>query len=139
MRVRDLPLLLPQFMEERESIVEAIRLLDASGARLLLTACGGCPAVVQRSDLEAVLPSPATLLARYEIPALLERIRLCEAVRGPAPLVHPDEGLRRAVAIMREWEWRPLVVVEGSALRGVVSVELLVAALADAQAGLGPC
>lgn len=128
LRLREIPLIQAPFVDERASITLALRIMDASGSPVLLTTCRGRPAVLTRSDIQLLLPSPATTLARYEVPDLVERVLVREAVRGPAPLVSAGEEVRRAVALMREWEWRPLVVVDGEAIRGVLTPEAILMA-----------
>ncbi|HEY8490054.1 MAG TPA: EamA family transporter [Dehalococcoidia bacterium] len=130
-RLREIPPVRAPFVEERDSITRALRLLEEDRAAVLLTTYRGRPAVLTRADLERLLPSPATTLARYEVPDLVERVQVREAVRGPAPVLSADEEVRRAVAVMREWEWRPLVVMDGPNLYGVLTAEAILAATVE--------
>lgn len=129
LRLRDIAPMRAPFIPDSESIVEALRLLNQSRAPALLTTYRGQPAVLDRADIELVLPSPASSLARYEMPDLVERVKVREAVRGPAPLLSTNDTLARAVAIMREWDWRPVVVVDGHSLYGLLTAGALLTVL----------
>lgn len=129
LRLQDIPAASAPFIERDQTIVDALRLLNGSGAPALLTTDRGRPAVVTRADLDLVLPSPASSLARYEIPALLARVKVAEAVRGPAPVVSRHDSVAKAIAMMGEWDWRPLVVTDGGRPQGVVTAGMLLAAL----------
>lgn len=129
-RLREVPPLRVPYVQPRRTIVEAARLLEEPGAAgLLLTKCGDRPGVVTRADVSRLMPSPATTLARHEIPALLARVTVAEAVRSPAPTAGPDEDVRKAVLLMREYDWQPLVVADGEWVYGVVTTGALLAAL----------
>ena len=120
------------FVGERRSIVEALRLLNQTGAPGLLTTYQGRPAVVTRADIELALPSPVTSLGRYEIPALLERVKVQQVVRGPSPVVGSEESLRTAVALLREC-WRPLVVVNGDRPSGILTAKKVLMVLVESE------
>lgn len=133
LRVRDVALLPAPSISESRTIVDALRLLDDTGAPGLLTTHQGRPAVVTRSDIELMLPSPATTLARYEVSALISRVQLREAVRGPTPVVGADHELRNVIYAMGEWGWRPLVVLDGDASYRLITPGAILSALVASQ------
>ncbi len=129
LRLRDVPLVAAPFLDSGSSVLEALQVFQSSRAPGLLTTCSGRPAVVTRSDIDLVMPSPATTLARYEIPALLDRVKVADAVRGVAPVLGVEDRVRKAVALMQEWDWRPLVVVDGHGAQGLLTAGSLLTAL----------
>lgn len=132
LRVGDVALLPAPSINERRPIVDALRLLNETGAPGLLTTHSGRPAVVTRADIEIVLPSPATTLARYEISALIQRIAVREAVPGPTPVVRLDDELPRVVRTMSECEWRPLLVRDADdSYRMITAGAILTALVGD--------
>jgi len=138
LRVGDVALLQVPAISERRPIVHALRLLNETGAPGLLTMHSGRPAVVTRADIELVLPSPVSTLARYEIPALIQRIAVREAVPGPTPVVWLDDELPQVVRTMSECEWRPLLVRDAAdSYRMITAGEILTALVGDE--GEGAC
>lgn len=132
LRLRDVPLVAAPFLDCGSSVLEALQVFQRSRAPGLLTTCSGRPAVVTRLDIDLVMPSPATTLARYEMPGLLERVKVADAVRGSAPVLGMEDRLPKAVAMMQAWDWRPLVVTDGHRPQGLLTVGSLLTALARA-------
>lgn len=87
--VRDLP---AAFARHREyapdaSVDNALAAITAARVDALLVISEGTPHVLTPADLDRVLPSPATALARYEIRELLHRVTLRYALREPARVI----------------------------------------------------
>ncbi len=134
---RQLGLERPPTVGPRLSILDALGLLMAEPSQLLLTSDEGRPAVLTRADLERFLPSPATSLARYERISRVERVRVEDAVLGPARTVAAGASLGATVAQLREADWRPIVVLDGGAPSGVYTTQSILGALyPEAPAGV---
>jgi CBS domain-containing protein len=129
--LRDLPAALARHatVDGGASVHDALAMLATGRLDVLLVVHGGAAHVLTRGDLERVLPSPATALARHEIPELLGRVAVRHALRTPARAIAAGAPLREAVQALRAAGWRPLVVIDGPRAIGVLTAESLLGAI----------
>lgn len=76
--------------------------------------------MVRREDLLRLAPSDATTLSRYEIPALLDRLRVSRILR-PATAVTPETSLAEASHRLLEEDAGELLVIAGGRLQGILT------------------
>lgn len=129
--IRELAAIEPVMLSDRASVLDALAALQDEGSVVLVDGRGG-PSAVIRADIELLLPSPATLLARHELVDRVDRVALREAVRHETPTVQPETSVSEAIAVMRDAHWRPLVVLDRGTPRGVHTAASLLAAVGDA-------
>ncbi len=134
-----LPVVSPPTISANRSIVDAMDLMLRHELGFLLTTIDGKPTVLSQADVDRVLPSPATSLARYEVPARLERISVRHALRGPSPTVPIEAPVERATAIMRANGWAPIIVMDGDRVHGVLSAPVLLERLLEQLPRPGRC
>ncbi|MEX2229773.1 MAG: CBS domain-containing protein [Dehalococcoidia bacterium] len=127
---------LPDVLARHAAIGDGVSVADALAAfardrlDVMLVEHGGPAHALTRGDLERVLPSPATALARHEIPELLRRVTVRHALRAPAATIDGGASLLAAAHALRDAGWRPVVVRDGKRVWGVVTAESVLAALA---------
>ena len=121
----ELVLARPPALPASASVAIAMRTMLDSGVTSILSDLDGAPAVLTRADVDRVLPSPATSLASYEVPARLERITLRHALRAPSPTLPRTATVAEAVRALRDAAWVPLVVLDGDTVAGVVTAETI--------------
>ena len=127
----ELVLVRPPALPASASIAVAMRTMLDSGVSHILSDLDGAPAVLTRADVDRVLPSPATSLARYEVPARLERVTLRHALRAPSPTLPRTASVAEAVRALRDAAWVPLVVLDGDTVAGVVTAETIAEQLVE--------
>jgi len=120
-----LPIANPPTISAKQSIVDAMKLMTQHDCKCVLTTIDGEPAVLTQADIDRVLPSPATSLARYEVPARLERISVRHAVHSPSPTVPMDASIETATSAMRANGWAPIIVMAGDRVHGVLTTPAL--------------
>jgi len=130
--IRDLPDTIARHatVDAGSSVHAALAILAADRLEVLLVTHAGATHALTRGDLERVLPSPATALARHEIPELLRRVAVRHALRAPAATIDGGASLLAAARALRDAGWRPVVVRDGKRVWGVVTAESVLAALA---------
>ncbi len=106
-RVRHLRFVRPATIGPRASILEALGLLMREPSGVLLTSHRGRPAVLTQGDVERVLPSTASSLARDELTSRVERVRVADAIPGATATLEVDASLGTAVEALRRSGWRP--------------------------------
>ena len=126
-----LPITNPPTISEKRSIVDAMKLMTQHDCTCVITTIRGEPAILTQADVDRVLPSPATSLARYEVPARLERISVRHAVHHPSPTVSIDASVESATSIMRANAWAPIIVMANDRVRGVLTTSALLERLLE--------
>jgi hypothetical protein len=129
--IRDLPDVLARHaaIGDGVSVADALAALARDRLDVMLVEHGGPAHALTRGDLERVLPSPATALARHEIPELLRRVTVRHALRAPAATIDGGASLLAAAHALRDAGWRPVVVRNGKRVWGVVTAESVLARL----------
>ena len=131
-RVRaTLPIANPPTISAKRSIVDAMKLMTQHDCNCVITTIRGEPAILTQADVDRVLPSPATSLARYEVPARLERISVRHAVHHPSPTISIDASIESATRIMRANAWVPIIVMADDRVRGVLTTSALLERLLE--------
>jgi acetoin utilization protein AcuB len=131
-RVRaTLPIANPPTISAKRSIVDAMKLMTQHDCNCVITTIRGEPAILTQADVDRVLPSPATSLARYEVPARLERISVRHAVHHPSPTISIDASIESATSIMRANAWVPIIVMADDRVRGVLTTSALLERLLE--------
>lgn len=82
---------------------------------------GNLVGIVSREDLLSSSPSPATLLARWEIPALLAKIKVQKVMSRPVITVSEDTPLEEAARIMADKKIGGLPVMREKTLSGIIT------------------
>jgi acetoin utilization protein AcuB len=77
--------------------------------------------IVSERDIQRVLPSPATSLARWEIHHLLDKLSVGEVMTRFVVAVKPEASLREAIGRMLRHRIGALPVVEGRRLVGIIT------------------
>ena len=65
-------------------------------------------------DVHAALPSSATLLSRYELPSILEKVTIADIIRKDVVTVTPETEIETAAELMAKHELHGLAVVDSS-------------------------
>ncbi len=113
----DVPTVAPEM-----NVLAAAKLMREKKVRHLpIVRDGKLLAIVADGDLRAAWPSPATLLAQYEISALLERITLAEVARYQVLTTAPTAALEEAGSIFVRHGIGALPVVEGERVVGLLT------------------
>ncbi len=63
-------------------------------------------------DVHAALPSSATLLSRYELPSILEKVTIADLIRKDVVTVTPETEIETAAELMAKHELHGLAVVD---------------------------
>ena len=117
MSLAEIGLVAPPTLPASASVATAMRTMLGTGVAHMLSDLDGAPAVLTRADIDRVLPSPASSLARYEVPARLERVTV-----------------RQALRVLRAASWAPVVVRDGNSdgdgVIGIVTAEIIAEELA---------
>lgn len=104
------------------ALSDALALMRERRIRRLPVQDGGAlVGIVTWTDLMRALPSPATTLSRWEIPALLARAQVREVMTRHPRVVAPDAPLEEAATMMRDYKIGALPVVAGDALVGIIT------------------
>lgn len=104
------------------SLTAALTLMRERAIRRLPVVDGGTVVgIVTRTDLMRALPSPATTLSRWEIPALLARAQVREIMTHPVHVIAPDVPLEEAATLLRDHKIGALPVVQGGVLVGIIT------------------
>lgn len=138
MSLAELGLVAPPTLPASASVATAMRTMLDTGVTHILSDLDGAPAVLTRADVDRVLPSPATSLAHYEVPARLERVTVRHALRGPSPVLPGSASVADAVCVLRAASWAPVVVRDGDGdgdgvigiVIGIVTAEIIAEELA---------
>ena len=124
-RLSDLPMTPPVVLPPATSVAVAMRRMLETGVPYILSELDGAPAVLTRADVDRVLPSPATSLARYEVSARLERVTIRHALRAPSTTLPVTATVAEAVRRLRDAAWAPLIVYDRDAVVGIVTAEIV--------------
>jgi acetoin utilization protein AcuB len=77
--------------------------------------------IISDHDVMANLPSPATLLSRWELNTLLEKVEARDIMSHPVYVVSPDCPLEEVARFLLEKKFGALPVVENTRLVGIVT------------------
>jgi CBS domain-containing protein len=111
-------------------VSEAVERMEAAGVmHLPVVRDGVLLGLASTSTVLRYLPSAATTLARYELPALLEPLRVTRGIDHAALTLAPGDDLDRAAELMRSHGVDLLPVVEEGRFVGVVRAADLLDAL----------
>ncbi|MFN3265261.1 MAG: CBS domain-containing protein [Deinococcales bacterium] len=89
--------------------------------------------VITDRDIRRALPSTATSLAKWEIPALLEKISAKELMHTPVHTVLENAPISYAAEQMLKHNISCLPVMDGDKLKGIITSSDLLRFLADTQ------
>ncbi len=104
------------------SVSDALDVMKKNGIRRLpVVDRGRLVGIVTQTDLLRVSPSPASTLAVWEIPALLAKMKVREAMSSPPVTVAPDVPLEEAARLMRDKKVGGLPVVSDGKVVGVIT------------------
>jgi nucleotide-binding universal stress UspA family protein/CBS domain-containing protein len=120
------------------SLPHASAMMQRRGLRHLPVVRGRkCVGVLTERDIQQAIPSTLSALARYEWPALLERLSVTEVVTPAVSAVTPRTRVQEAARIMVERQLTGLPVLDEGDLVGLVTttdmLNLLIRLLEDRQ------
>ena len=124
----------PLVVHKRTSVIDVMAALESSPWPVVLTLDHGRHAAITRADIDLLMPSPATTLARDELVHRVDRVPVSEAIRHATPTVESCSTVGAAIDAMSQAHWRPVVVMEGGRPAGVHTVESLLNALTHEHA-----
>jgi acetoin utilization protein AcuB len=120
----------PTTIDVSASLDEASQLMRSLHIRHLpVLDRGRLAGILTQTDLMRALPSPATTLSAWEIPALLEKARAREAMTPDPLTVTPDTAVEDAARLLRDRKISSLLVTENGILVGIVTSSDLFGAL----------
>jgi len=103
-------------------VAEAMKLIrERHIRRLPVLDDGRLVGIVSERDLLRALPSPATILSVWEVPALLERLRVGEVMTHNAIVVHENTPIQEAAQLMVDRKIGGLPVVDDGHVVGVIT------------------
>ena len=103
-------------------VAEAMKLIRERHIRRLPVLDGGrLVGIVSERDLLRALPSPATVLSAWEVPALLDRIRVRDVMTHNAIVVHVNTPIQQAAQLMVDHKIGGLPVVDDGEVLGVIT------------------
>jgi len=113
----------PIVAPEDASVDEALRLMRNEKIRRLpvVDKHGKMVGIVSEQDLLRVSPSQATSLSAYEIPALLDKIKMRDVMTKEVITVAEDTSLEEAARIMADSTVSGLPVMRGDKLVGIIT------------------
>lgn len=124
----------PLVVHKRTSVIDVLAALEAGPWPVVLTLDHGRHAAITRADIDLLMPSPATTLARDELVHRVDRVPVSEAIRHATPTVESCSTVGAAIDAMSQAHWRPVVVMEHGRPAGVHTVESLLDALTQEHA-----
>ncbi len=124
----------PLVVHKRTSVIDVMAALEAGPWPVVLTLDHGRHAAITRADIDLLMPSPATTLARDELVHRVDRVPVSEAIRHATPTVESCSTVGAAIDAMSQAHWRPVVVIEDGRPAGVHTVESLLNALTHEHA-----
>ena len=136
-QVRDVMTADPVTVTPATSVREAQRLMQHHRIRHLpVCADGRLVGLVSEGDVRLVLPSPATSLSVYELPALLERLTVAE-IMTPFPVtIGPAHAVMEAVNRLLSHRVEALPVTDNRRVVGMLTRTDLLYAFVRAHAAL---
>lgn len=107
----------PRTVQSKDSISEAIRLMDEGSIRHLPVLDGTkLVGVVSDRDIKEFSPSRATTLDVHELHYVLSRAVVADAMKKDPLRVQPSDSIERAAALMHDNKIGCLPVVDGTGL-----------------------
>ncbi|NPV69393.1 MAG: CBS domain-containing protein [Firmicutes bacterium] len=104
------------------SVSDALDVMKKNGVRRLpVVERGALVGIVTQTDLLRVSPSPASTLAVWEIPALLAKMKVKEAMTSPVISISPDVPLEDAARLMRDKKVGGLPVLSKGKVVGILT------------------
>ena len=87
---------------------------------------------VQKEDVRAALPSPATLLSRHELPTVLSKVTIEDLIQKDVITVTPETDIETAAEIMAREEIPGLAVVDSeNRLLGYINRSIMLEVLVE--------
>lgn len=101
----------------------ALRLMHDKKVRRLpvLDGNGKLVGIVSEKDLLSALPSSATTLAAWELPELMEKIKVEKVMRREVITVDEDTPLEEAARIMADHKIGSLPIMQGEMMAGIIT------------------
>lgn len=122
MLVRDCMTPNPRTARPDTTLDEALHLMRRLKIRRLpVLQTGELVGIVTWTDLMRASPSPASSLAVWEIPALLQKVSVSEAMTEDPIVIEPDVPVEEAARTLRERKIGGLPVVQEGKLVGIVT------------------
>ena len=113
----------PQTVTRKTPVMEAMQMLREGGYRRLPVVDGkNLVGIVTDRDLKDATPSKASTLSVYELNYLLSKLAVKEVMKSPVISVNPADPVERAALLMEEHKISGLPVVDGSELKGILTI-----------------
>jgi acetoin utilization protein AcuB len=90
--------------------------------------------IITDRDVRRVLPSPATALSIWEVPILLETLKVSEVMHQPVICIEESEPLYKAALMLAEHKFGALPVVAQQRLVGILTTTDLLYAFGQSEA-----
>jgi acetoin utilization protein AcuB len=123
MLVRELMIPKPPVLRPNLPLPEALALMKEKNAHRMpvVDARGQVVGIVSETDLHNAVPSPATTLSIWEIPELLNRIKVEDLMVKDVATIQVDAQVEEAARIMADRDVSCLPVMDGRTLVGLVN------------------
>lgn len=119
-------------IEETSTLWRARQVLARDGAtHLPVVKDSRIVGMLSDRDLRRVGPSTLPVLARYELPCLLDDLPVINAMTRDVAAIHPQRAVEEAARLARQHRAQILPVLEGEELVGVVTRANLLGVLID--------